>query len=132
MKLLTTLLLLFALLIDVNAKPVTITINKPGKFEKTERWEDPSTCRTFDKITCSPLDGSVCYTVTYTYDDGTVTNFNNDLQEGDQFEPINILIQNNNGVILSQGLVSFYQTYVLTGTNGLEVVYEYGVNYSIN
>ena len=50
MKKITTLLFLLGFSNFIEAKPVTVTVNVPGGYVRTDRWEDPSTCRTFDRI----------------------------------------------------------------------------------
>ncbi|NUM31058.1 MAG: hypothetical protein HUU47_01890 [Bacteroidetes bacterium] len=126
-KIIQTLLLLVSGYLT-QAKPVTVTINYPGLYIRTERWTDPSTCTTFDKIVCDPTQVGTCYSITYTYDDGTLINGNNGLEEGDQIPPVHVVLYNADGSIIEQGFVSFYQNYTIFDPPSIYSVFDYRFN----
>tara|TARA_B110000503_G_scaffold138643_1_gene225236 strand:- start:2586 stop:2984 length:399 start_codon:yes stop_codon:yes gene_type:complete len=123
-KVIKSLFLLLASVSMVQAAPVTVTVNVPGGFVRTDRWEDPSTCRTFDRIVCNQ-NTAVCYTLTYTYDDGTVTNKGTGLVEGNQTPPVHVILTSSEGELINEGMVSFYQDYALPESPALYAAYEY-------
>jgi hypothetical protein len=118
-KVFQTTFLLLATAMVAEAAPVTVTIN--GGYLRTDRWTDPSTCRTFDRIVCGTL-ASACYTISY--DDGTVTG-GNGLPEGPQTPPVHVVLTSAQGTIINEGLVSFYQHYALPEQSGIHNAHEY-------
>ncbi|MCC6721022.1 MAG: hypothetical protein IT243_02385 [Bacteroidia bacterium] len=107
-------------------RPVTVTIEVKGGFIRTDRWEDPSTCRTFDRIICDPTyANSICYTITYTYDDGTIATNGLGLDEGQHQYPIYVKLIKNDGQVINEGLVSFYDYTSTFENNHINSLYQF-------
>lgn len=102
-----TIVVLFCFSFSLNSfsAPVTVTVDVDGGFIRTDRWTDPSTCRTFDRVVCGS--GNICFSFTYTYDDGTQA-YGDGLPIGPINPPIHLVISQNPSVIINEGLVSFY------------------------
>ncbi|PCJ66758.1 MAG: hypothetical protein COA58_04675 [Bacteroidetes bacterium] len=130
-KVFKTIVIMLGLVSFAQAAPVTVTINVPGGFVRTDRWEDPSTCRTFDRIVCN-ANTSVCYRLTYTYDDAAVANRGGGLEEGKQTPPVHVVLMDSNGAIINEGMVSFYQDYAVLEGTSLLAAYEYTFSHNQN
>ena len=128
-KYLWSLIIQLGFLIPALSAPITVTVKIRGSLVNTERWSDPSTCIISDRIICSPSEG-VCFTLTYTYDDGNrVENKNvKFLHEGRQIEPVHFRLVQSNGDIINEGILDFYQEYVFPHLSGLSSIYEFEIN----
>lgn len=109
----------------IEAKPVTVTVNVPGGYVRTDRWEDPSSCKTFDRIVCN-TESATCYKLTYTYDDAvSVSDQGFDFEEGGQEVPTHIILQKFDGEIIDEGELINYQDYALPENGVLYAAYEF-------
>jgi hypothetical protein len=110
------------------AKPVTVTKTKMGGLIRTERHTNPSNCLTIGKFVCGTDKTKECYTITYTYDDGTHA-FGSGLEEGPIDPPIEAEVLNAEHNIQVAGSLSHYQEYSnIDPVEGLVSIYEFAFN----
>jgi hypothetical protein len=69
-RLLLSFLLILPFIGYSQVPPVIVTYTEPGGYIRTDRWYDPSSCTTIDRIVCGQLTVA-CFTITY--DDGKVS-----------------------------------------------------------